>query len=273
MLAHGFVLDGFYTGCSGGDGMMQPIHRIKKRLLVILMRILGFGGMAAYCMAGCTSQTPNSQSNAQQNEVVNPAVENDDPTVENDTAQAQNVDSPVAEDSQVQEESDSHAQVDSDSHAQNDSNVQVKQPTAFPTDNAFDAQAEPNKVLSDAELDELLSKHKYVKVNDYTTRIEKKEGMALTFTYIWAESKTGNKIRFPDTFKSIVKGPNGNYYAVFSDGTIDEIEKNFFDKIPSFDDDVQCDKKYSCGHMRSSFTNHYPSDYNTKRVHIAEQPN
>ena len=246
---------------------MQPIHRIKKRLLVKLVRILGFGGMAAYCMAGCTSQTPNSQSNAQQNEVVNPAVENDNPAVENDTAQAQNVDSPVAEDSQVQEESDSHAQVDSDSHAQADSNVPVKPPTAFPTDDHFNPQAEPNKVLSDAELDELLSKHKYVKVNDYTTRIEKKEGMALTFTYIWAESKTGNKIRFPETFKSIVKGPNGNYYAVFSDGTIDEIAIDFFDPIPAFEDDPQCDKAYACAVPILPYNYHYSGE---NRFNIGE---
>ena len=69
----------------------------------------------------------------------------------------------------------------------------------------------------------------------------------MVFTYIWAESKTGNRIRFPDTFKAIVQGRDGNYYAVFSDGTIDSIANDFFIDLRNDKDYKNCTARYACG--------------------------
>ena len=167
------------------------MRSIKKSLLIRLMRILGFGGMAAYCIAGCSNQTPNQSI-----------------------------------------------------QAADDSNASAETLTPSSSDNYTGPRA--NSIpLSDKEIDQLLDKYNYKKVNDYTTVIEKKEGMALTFTYIWAKSKSGNKIRFPDTFKAIVQRTNGNYYAVFSDGTMDSIQNDFFENF-SDNDYKRCTTKYAC---------------------------
>lgn len=189
---------------------MLQINRIKKRFLIKLMRILGFGGMAAYCMASCTTSTPNSQSNTNQSEVVNPTA----------------------------------AQPD---HNQDNSNS----PTEIKAVLSSDKYANPTgKKLSDDELDKLLKQYHYKKMTDYSTRIAKKNGMA-SFIFIEAESKTGNKITFPDTFKAIVQGSDGDYYAVFSDGTIDSIWNDFLFESK------HCTKKYACDAPDS-----YSIDYN-----------
>ena len=185
---------------------MLQINRIKKRFLIKLMRMLGFGGMAAYCMASCT--TSNSQSNTNQSEVQ--ANANQSEMVDSTTAQP-------------------------DKH-QDNSNP----PTEIKTVESADNNADPTeKKLSDDELDKLLEQYHYKKMKNYSTRITKKDDMA-SFIFIEAESKTGNKITFPDTFKAIVQGSNGDYYAVFSDGTIDSIPNYFFY------DSKHCNNEHGC---------------------------
>lgn len=218
------------------------------------MRILGFGGMAAYCIAGCSNQSSNqnietsaAEVDTHQDEGVNPSDTGTVQVQDTGTVQAQIDEPSVANDDNHQNEgikpSDNNTV-----QAQND-----ELSVADAGNDSKDLNTE-SKALSDKELDQLLKKYKYKKVNNYTTEIEKKEGMALTFTYIWAESKTGNRIRFPDTFKAIVQGKNGDYYAVFSDGTIDSIANDFFIDLRNDIDYKDCTTRYACAFPKRPYS-------------------
>ena len=209
---------------------------LKKRLLIKLMKILGFGGFAAYCIVGCTNHASEQKKTAEQ-DVIKPS--DDTSTVQpQNTDVAENSQEPVPVQDAVLPPETAEQAINAPAE---DTTVSDNQPPVKP--------AEPKK-LSDKEMAAILKKYKPLKKGEYTTKIVKKEGMVLTFTYVRVRSKTGNEIRFPETFKAIVKDSKGDYKVVFSDGTIDSLPSGFFAEIPDYD--RHCDKKYSCGLDRPS---------------------
>lgn len=123
---------------------MSLTHGIRKRLLIKLMQILGFGGMAAYCIVGCsnqsskpTSSTPNSETQVADGENIlddSNAPEADSAVLPDSNPGS--TESPIAEETNIQVDSN-----DSDS--------------AIVADNQPNDQTAPKK-LSDDELDQLL---------------------------------------------------------------------------------------------------------------------
>lgn len=218
---------------------MFNISHLKKQLLIKLMKILGFGGFAAYCIVGCSNPAPNNTEPPAQDVIK--------PSSDTNTVQPQNT---VVEENIQEQEPVQDAALPADTAEQ-----AINAPAEVTTisDNPPTAKPADPKELSEEELAELLKKYKPLKKGEYTTKIEKKEGFALTSTYVWVTSKTGNKIRFPETFKAIVQDSKGDYKVVFSDGTIDDLPKipiGFFDKIPVDEDERDCDMKYACGFDR-----------------------
>ena len=195
-------------------------NTVKKRFLIRLMHLLGFGGMAAYCAVGCASQ--NQKADLDQKQEVSDAQ----PLLSADSANAAASDKPASEvsDAQPSQSADSANAAASDKPA---SEVAAASQAA---DSQIDGlpKDELDKIINKyAELPSFINYKIVERTNDYTV-------------VKMGDSSGEVTIKFPSSFVTLRHHTN-YYVAVFSDGKTGRIYQDSIERP-----DPDCKMRYAC---------------------------
>ena len=248
---------------------------IKKRFLIKLMRVLGFGGMAAYCIVGSSCYSVQNKVEGELEEKEQPAK--DGINLDSVPVSINDTNHPVIE------ENDSITNPQDTNTDNNNTDVPSEEVNDVLPENDFpqpEYTESPNKpepnTKSDTDLNNSENERnsttieddpkyakifkKYKKSSDFTVQsrsvydplIVITKGGRIEYPINSVRTKEGTNY-YPSEFVTIVENSKGKHFALLSNGTVSAIPDELFREPEGKWEGCSPGKKYGCLFVKKTF--------------------